>query len=179
MLSQSDRRTHGAHKFRQIQSSKDFYKFSFIPNTISAWNSLPQSITLSPNLHVESFKSGISTLTFEGFPTLKNILQTTVHIYIFSYFCLVIFVIIPLNCPCTVPGRYTLKPLSLVLYLEEEEEEHTSSSPVFSGVRTARYLAFCVMFCRSLFVLFRLVIVLSVLLRFTASDYPFDIFKLS
>ena len=23
----------------------------------------------------------------------------------------------------TVPGRYTLKPLSLVLYLEEEEEE--------------------------------------------------------
>jgi len=23
----------------------------------------------------------------------------------------------------TIPGRYTLKPLSLVLYLEEEEEE--------------------------------------------------------
>jgi hypothetical protein len=23
----------------------------------------------------------------------------------------------------TVPGRYTLKPLSLVLYVEEEEEE--------------------------------------------------------
>ena len=29
------------------------------------------------------------------------------------------------------------------------------------------------MFCRSLFVLILLVIVLSVLLRFTASDYPF------
>ena len=26
----------------------------------------------------------------------------------------------------TVPGRYTLKPLSLVLYLEEEEEEYVS-----------------------------------------------------
>ena len=34
------------------------------------------------------------------------------------------------------------------------------------------------MFCRSLFVLFILDIVLSVLLRFTASYYPFDIFKL-
>jgi hypothetical protein len=33
-------------------------------------------------------------------------------------------------------------------------------------------------FCRSLFVLFLLYIVLSVLLRFTASYYPFDIFKL-
>jgi hypothetical protein len=66
MISQSDRRTHGAHKFRQIQSNKDIYKFSFFPNTLSVWNSLPQSIALSPNL--ESFKSGISTLTFEGFP---------------------------------------------------------------------------------------------------------------
>ena len=71
MLSQSDGRTRRAHKFRQIQSNKDFYKFSFFPNTISVWNSLPESIALSPNL--ESFKSDISTLTFEGFPT---------HIYI-------------------------------------------------------------------------------------------------
>jgi hypothetical protein len=28
----------------------------------------------------------------------------------------------------TVPGRYTLKPLSLVLYLEEEEEDSTSNN---------------------------------------------------
>ena len=67
MLSQSDMGTRGAHKFRQIQSNKDFYKFSFFPNKVSVWNSLPQSIALSPNL--ESFKSCISTLTFEGFPT--------------------------------------------------------------------------------------------------------------
>jgi hypothetical protein len=33
-------------------------------------------------------------------------------------------------------------------------------------------------FCRSLFVLFRLVIVLSFLLRLNTSDYPFGIFKL-
>ena len=54
-------------------------------------------------------------------------------------------------------------------------------TPGFSGVRVTWSLVFCAMFCRSLFVLFvlfRFVIVLSVLLRLTASDYPFDIFKL-
>ena len=49
--------------------------------------------------------------------------------------------------------------------------QHTSSSPDFSGVRVTRSLVFCVMFCRSLFVLFPLAIELSVLLRFTDSDY--------
>jgi hypothetical protein len=37
----------------------------------------------------------------------------------------------------------------------------------FNGFRGARFLVFCVVFCRSLFVL----------LRFTDSDYPFAIFK--
>jgi hypothetical protein len=57
------------------------------------------------------------------------------------------------------------------------EQEYLRSPPVLSGVRVVRYLVFCVVFCRSLFVLFRLAIVLSVL-RFTYSDYAFDIFKL-
>ena len=57
------------------------------------------------------------------------------------------------------------------------EQEHLRSPPVLSGVRVVRYLVFCVVFCRSLFVLFRLAIVLSVL-RFTYSDYAFGIFKL-
>jgi len=56
------------------------------------------------------------------------------------------------------------------------EHLHLSSPPVFSGVRIAQYLIFCVLFCRSLFVLFLLAIVLSVL-RFTDSD--FGNFKLS
>ena len=56
--------------------------------------------------------------------------------------------------------------------------EHLSSPPVFSGVRVTRSLALCVCFAdRCPFVLFLLVIVLSVLLRFTDSDYPFGIFK--
>ena len=41
--------------------------------------------------------------------------------------------------------------------------------------KVARSLGFCVMFCRSLFVLLLLAIVLSVLL-FTATDYAFGMF---
>ena len=46
----------------------------------------------------------------------------------------------------------------------------------FVGVCAAQSLVFCIVFCRSLFVLF--VIALSALLQFAASDYPFGIFKL-
>jgi hypothetical protein len=50
--------------------------------------------------------------------------------------------------------------------------EPLSLPPVCSGVRVTRSLVLCVMFCRSLFVLFLLAIVLFVVLRFTDSDYP-------
>jgi hypothetical protein len=48
-------------------------------------------------------------------------------------------------------------------------------------VHVARYVVFCIMFWRSLFVfcpVFLLAIALSVFLRFKDSDYPFGIFKL-
>ena len=48
--------------------------------------------------------------------------------------------------------------------------EYMSSNQVFSGVRVARSLVFCAIFCLSLFVLFLLVIVLSVLV----SKYEFN-----
>ena len=48
--------------------------------------------------------------------------------------------------------------------------------PSFSGYRVTLTLDLCVMFLKSLFVLFRLVIV-SVLLRFTDFYYPFSIFN--
>ena len=54
----------------------------------------------------------------------------------------------------------------------------TRVHPGSSGVRVTRSLVLCVVFCRSLFVLFRLTIVLSVPLWFTDFDYPFDIFIL-
>ena len=53
-----------------------------------------------------------------------------------------------------------------------------NSPSVFSLVRVAQSLVFCVVFCRSLFVPFLLAIVLSVLLRCTASDYPSGMVKL-
>ena len=49
--------------------------------------------------------------------------------------------------------------------------------PSWCPVLVARSFVFCVVFCRSLFVLFLMAIVLSVL-RFMDSDYPFGIFKL-
>jgi len=51
--------------------------------------------------------------------------------------------------------------------------EHLSSPPDSSGVRVTRTLVICVMFCRSLFVLLVLAIVLSILLQFTDSDFSF------
>jgi hypothetical protein len=45
-------------------------------------------------------------------------------------------------------------PFMVVIFL--------SSSPACSGVRVAKYLVFCVMFCGSFFVLFLLAIALSV-----------------
>jgi hypothetical protein len=59
--------------------------------------------------------------------------------------------------------------------------EHLSSSPVFNVGSCYSIFRFMCMFCRSLFVFlpfYLLAIVLSVLFLFTASDYPFDIFKL-
>ena len=57
---------------------------------------------------------------------------------------------------------------TVTAYSSRERE----SNPVFSGFRVVRPLVFCVMFCRSSFVLvFLLAIVLFVLL-FTDSDYP-------
>ena len=49
---------------------------------------------------------------------------------------------------------------------------------VFSWGSCCSIFSFICMFCRSLFVLFLLAIVLSVLLRYTDSDYSFGIFKL-
>ena len=53
--------------------------------------------------------------------------------------------------------------------------EQLHSPSVISGVRVARSLVLCVIFCRSLFVLFHWPIALYVLLPFTASNFPFGI----
>jgi len=62
--------------------------------------------------------------------------------------------------------------ISIINDEENSYAEHLSSPTVFIGVYVARSVVFCVMLYRSL-----LVIVVSVLLPITSSDYPFGIFK--
>jgi hypothetical protein len=85
-------------------------------------------------------------------------------------------------CPTRFPYQMLLVCLTVTWPVSLVEQElltlpgHLSSSLVLSVVHDARIYVFCVMFCRSLFVLFPVVIVLSVL-RFTASYYQFGIFS--
>ena len=79
------------------------------------------------------------------------------------------------NCYGTSVSQMTTDMFHLSLTLLTLPK-HLSSPPVFSGVCFTRSLVLCVMFCRSLFVLFLLAIMLSVHLRFTDSDYHFGIF---
>ena len=87
---------------------------------------------------------------------------------IFFFLCDVFFVLFVFIL-CLVPNVTCVSVLTL--------PEHMSSPPLFNLICVARSLVFCVVFCRSLFVLFFWVIMLSVLRRFTYSDYLFGIFK--
>ena len=79
--------------------------------------------------------------------------------------------------------QYTLSVLSEIvnnIFYDLSKQMHLSSVPVFSGVRVNRYLVSYVCFvdrCFS-FCSFSFGHCLSVLLRYTNSDYPFVIFKL-
>ena len=91
-----------------------------------------------------------------------------------SYFCFVNLIVLYVF--------FFTTPLILLYNLNGAGSTYLPGSheftPVFSGVRCARSLVFCVVFCRSLFVLFLLAIVLSFLPRFTDSNYSFCIFNL-
>ena len=72
----------------------------------------------------------------------------------------------------TVTRRVSLKEEQLLTL-----PEHLSSPPDFSGIRVAQSLIICKVFCISFFVLFLFVVESSVL-RYTTSDYLFDILDL-
>jgi hypothetical protein len=55
-------------------------------------------------------------------------------------------------------GEWCIQQSSSIIMGTEDQPELI---PVISGVRVFKFLDFCVVFCRSLFVLFRLAIVLS------------------
>jgi len=78
---------------------------------------------------------------------------------------------------------YSLIDIFVYIYTFSNCCSNHSKEHVSSGVRVTRSLVLCVCFvdrCLSfcLFVFCFLAIVLSVLLRYTDSDYPFGIFKL-
>jgi hypothetical protein len=99
----------------------------------------------------------------------------------FSNFCGFLCVFHRL-CP-NVRGRahVLIYVICVCLRIVEQElptlPEHLSSPPFLVGSCFSIF-SFMSMFCRSLFVLLYLAIVLSVLLRYTDSDYRFGIFKL-
>jgi len=78
--------------------------------------------------------------------------------------------------------KVPLNTIVITLTMEQEFRalpEHLSSPPGFSGVSVAQCLVFFAMFCRSLFVLCILAIVLTVLSPLTASDCHFVLTVLS
>ena len=96
---------------------------------------------------------------------MRNICVTNDHIYVL--FVVITIWLFPHSCHDVFVTLVTRRMFSI--------------PPVLSGVPVAQSLVFNEMFCpyRSLFFLlsfFLLTIVLSVLLRFTASDYHFGIF---
>ena len=46
--------------FRQVHTSRNFYKYSFFPLAIVQWNALPESVVCLPNL--DAFKKAVDRL---------------------------------------------------------------------------------------------------------------------
>ena len=78
----------------------------------------------------------------------------------------------------TIGGWQPCWPVYQENWFQRSCQKNINSPQVFSVVRVTQSLVLCVMFCRSLFVLFLLAILLFVLPQFADSDYPFGIFKL-
>ena len=55
----NDTRTRGSQHLHQLQATKDIYKYSFYPRTISDWNRLPTSVTDVQTL--QEFREGLSS----------------------------------------------------------------------------------------------------------------------
>ena len=56
----NDTRTRGSQRLRQLQATKDVYKYSFYSRTNSDWNRLPTTVTDVQTL--QEFREGLSSL---------------------------------------------------------------------------------------------------------------------
>ena len=61
-LNKSDTGTRGEHKYKQIATSKNIYKYSFSSRTIRSWNYLPAAVAQAPDL--DSFRSDLEGMQF-------------------------------------------------------------------------------------------------------------------
>ena len=55
-------RSHHSLKYRQIPTSSDYHKYSFFPNTVCLWNSLPANVAEAPGL--VPFKRELCKMSF-------------------------------------------------------------------------------------------------------------------
>ena len=61
VIQPNDSHTRGSQHLCQLQASKDVYKYSFYPHTISDWNRLSTSVTDIQTF--QGFRKGIASLT--------------------------------------------------------------------------------------------------------------------
>ena len=148
---------------------------SIIQDVLDRWLLLPRKLLIQWFLLVK-FKSSLRKVLWSppwlDYP-LRNICVTNNDEYI--QVSLVISMVIS-SSTWLITGFVTR--LTRLVSLVEQElltlQEHWSLSPVFSGVRVARsFRVFCVVFCRSLFVLLSLFLcpLCCVFLRIVDTDY--------
>jgi hypothetical protein len=100
-------------------------------------------------------------------------------VFPYQIMCMSYFHIRLYLCRLTITRRTSLMSQELLSI-----PKHVNSPPIFSGVHVAQPKVVCVVFCRSflltIFGFYFLLVnaILSVRLRFTASDYPFGILDL-
>ena len=129
------------------------------------WLSVRYSLTFS-YIHTHSHKKYLESWTFMAYMYIyivevTHVLYSTQSEY--HKMLLVVFFVFVFVCLLLMERELLTLP------------EHLSSLPIFSGVRVTRFLVLCVMFCRSLFVLWSLFfwpLCSSILIT------PFGIFKL-
>ena len=68
LTNRRSRHSHGL-AFKLIDSSTDFYKFSFFPRTVYHWNALPHDVPVLPT--IEEFNSAIK-YCFIKFVAIRN-----------------------------------------------------------------------------------------------------------
>ena len=171
------------------------HSWIFIPLTTSMWNTAEYfchwilqcetQLTISASDYFKSYVFALAVHFFIHMPFLSDVTNNILRVMTYISFEDLFYVEPSYDSVRMIilPGSYIWYAFIFICLTLVEEElstlpEHISPSPDFLWGSGYSIFSFMCKFYRSLFVLFLLTIVLSVLLRFTDSDYPFGIFKL-